>query len=159
MKKIASLTTLIMALASSVGVVHAASTTANLAVSVTVTASCNLSTNALAFGTYASGQNSDVDAATSVSVNCSNGAAYNLALNAGSNSNGNYRMKDGSNNYINYNLYSDSGRTNSLYNGAAKISGTGNGNAQTLSVYGRIPAGQTTAAGSYSDTVVGTLTY
>jgi len=39
------------------------------------------------------------------------------------------------------------------------VAGTGTGAAQNLTVYGRIPASQFPGAGSYSDTVVVTLTY
>jgi spore coat protein U-like protein len=39
------------------------------------------------------------------------------------------------------------------------VSGTGNGNAQTLTVYGQLPAGQYVTPGAYADTITATITY
>lgn len=142
------------------GMAQAATTTANLSVSATVAASCTMSGNTLAFGSYTSGQVGNLDGASSFSVTCSNGAAYTLALDTGLNAlGGTFRMFDGGTGYLNYGLYSDAGRVTSLYNGTNTIGGTGSGASQVLNVYGRIPSGQTAAAGSFSDTVVATLTY
>jgi spore coat protein U-like protein len=60
-----------------------------------------------------------------------------------------------SGNYLNYKLFSDSTR-NTEWTTAATIPGVDVG---TVSVYGRIPAGQNQPAGSYTDTVVATITF
>ncbi|WP_409528142.1 spore coat protein U domain-containing protein [Rhizobium sp.] len=39
------------------------------------------------------------------------------------------------------------------------VTGTGTGSPQTLTVYGRVPAQNTPAPGTYSDTVVVTVSY
>jgi spore coat protein U-like protein len=43
--------------------------------------------------------------------------------------------------------------------GMDTVPGTGNGSAQSLSVYGQIPDGQYVAPGAYSDTITVTVTY
>jgi spore coat protein U-like protein len=39
------------------------------------------------------------------------------------------------------------------------VAGTGSGSAQTLNVYGRVAAGQLVTPGTYTDTVIATITY
>lgn len=39
------------------------------------------------------------------------------------------------------------------------VGGTGNGSAQTLTVYGEVPAGQAVTPGAYVDTITATITY
>jgi spore coat protein U-like protein len=65
-------------------------------------------------------------------------------------------------NTLNYSLFSNAGRTTNWGNniGTDTVAGTGTGALQTLTVYGRIPASQTTApVGSYSDTITVTVTF
>jgi len=59
---------------------------------------------------------------------------------------------------LGYGLYNDAARTTGF--GAAANSVIGNGAAQPMSVYGRIPVGQTSARpGAYSDTVTVLVAY
>jgi spore coat protein U-like protein len=64
-------------------------------------------------------------------------------------------------NFINYALYRDSARTANWGNtvGTDTVSGTGTGANQSLTVYGRVPAQTTPVAGTYTDTIVVTVTY
>lgn len=67
-------------------------------------------------------------------------------------------------NTINYNLYTSSAYTTVWGDGTGStgsISSTGNGvlTANTLTVYGRIPANQYSAANSYSSTITATVIY
>lgn len=64
-------------------------------------------------------------------------------------------------NLLAYALYSDSGRTTNWGNTVSTdtVPGTGNGSAQTLTVYGRIAAAQYVTPGSYADTITATITY
>jgi spore coat protein U-like protein len=74
-----------------------------------------------------------------------------------------------SGNYINYSLYQNAllstpwttGATNSTCTTVGQCyTGTGNGSAQTLTVYGQVPTvAVAPAAGSYTDTVTMTATY
>jgi spore coat protein U-like protein len=58
-------------------------------------------------------------------------------------------------------MYSDAARTVNWGNTPATdtVSGTGNGSAQSLTVYGRVPTQATPAPASYSDTVTVTINY
>ncbi len=64
--------------------------------------------------------------------------------------------------YLTYTLYSNAGRTTTWGDGTtygAQVSGTGSGANQSLTVYGRVPASQSPTPGSFTDTVVVTLSY
>ena len=141
----------------------AGTATGTLSVSMTIQASCTLSSSsAVAFGT--SGVlASNVDATGSLSVQCTNTTPYTVALDqgAGSGATTSTRKMTGSGATVSYNLYRDSARTQNWGNatGTDTVAGTGNGAAQTLTVYGRVPAQSTPAPGSYSDTVNVTITY
>ncbi len=114
----------------------------------------------MAFGAYTGVNN---DSSANVTVNCSNGGTYTVALGAGSNSNGTTRRMAGpSGQFLTYAIYSNAGRTTTWGNGTtfgAQVSGTGTGSNQTLTAYGRVPSGQSPTPGSYTDTVVVTITY
>lgn len=130
-------------------------------VSGSVAAICSVSAGTLGFGSYSG---TAVDAAAAVSVNCSNGASYQVGMGGGSNQSGSARRMAGpASNYLSYALYSDSARSTPWGDGSAQLgarrSGTGSGATQSLTVYGRIPAAQSPAAGSYSDSVVVTIEY
>ena len=129
--------------------------------STSVAAICTISAGTLGFGSY-SGAVANSTAA--VSVNCSNGAPYYVALAGGNNQSGSTRRMAGpAGNYLGYQLFSDSLRTVPWGDDGAQLGarrgGTGSGGAQSLTVYGRIPAGQAAAVGSYSDSVVVTIEY
>ncbi|HEX9932555.1 MAG TPA: spore coat U domain-containing protein [Allosphingosinicella sp.] len=136
-----------------------ASTTATITGSVA--AICSVSAGTLGFGAYSGAV---VNATGAISVNCSNGAAYQVAMSGGANHDGaSRRMAGPAGGRLAYQLYRDSGRSLAWGDDSAqlgaRLGGTGSGAAQSLSVYGRIPAGQTPAAGSYTDSVVVTIEY
>ena len=64
-------------------------------------------------------------------------------------------------NTVNYSLYSDSGRTTVWGNtvGTNTVAATGNGAAQSYTVYGRVTAQTTPAPATYTDTITVTVTY
>jgi spore coat protein U-like protein len=140
----------------------AATASANMTVTATVQATCVVSANALAFGTYTGSQ---LDGSTTLSVTCTNTTPYTVALDAGTYSGAttSTRRLTGSvsGSSLGYQLYSNAGRTTAWGSddGTDTVAGTGNGSAQTLNVYGRITTAQYPDPGSYSDTVVATLTY
>lgn len=137
-----------------------ATDTGTLNVTATVTSNCSLSGGTMAFGTYISGQTTNLDVQGSINyVNCPVGT-LTFELDNGANASGTQRrMKSGSN-FLNYQLYKTSGRNTVWGTGAdanqIQLLQGGNG---SVVVYGRIPAGQTVAPGSYSDTVTITLTF
>lgn len=138
----------------------ASSTTATtFAVTATVNAACTVSATSLPFGTY-SGTALKVN--SSVTVTCSNSTAYSIGLNAGTTTGAtttNRLMAGPSGATLPYSLYSDTSYSVNWGNTTNAVTGTGNGAAQTLTVYGEIPAGQFPTPGSYSDTVTATVTY
>lgn len=137
---------------------QAASGSANFDVSIQVNATCAISASNMSFGSITTGTTSNTDATSSLTVNCSNGVPYTISLGNGNNYSGGRRMTNGTTN-INYYLYSDSNRS-TQWNSISTQAGTGSGSDQTLNVYGRIPSGQSVPyVGSYSDTVIATVSY
>lgn len=139
----------------------AATATGSMAVSATVLSTCIVAATPMAFGNYGSTQ---LDSTASVVVTCSNGTTYNVGLDAGTGSGASVasrKMTSGAGATLNYVLYRDSSRSTVWGStvGTDTLAGTGNGLAQTLSVYGRIAASQYPGSGVYNDTVVVTVTY
>ncbi|HET7813889.1 MAG TPA: spore coat protein U domain-containing protein [Candidatus Baltobacteraceae bacterium] len=160
--------------------VRLAYATTNQAVSVTgnVVGDCTTvpSTGTLAFGNYNPLSTSDLSAATpfTFSINCTRGDTnLTAAVDGGTNyanavPSGNRAMKDNTGHYLSYQLYEDSGDRTAWPFSSSGGSGTpvaltagGISTANTISLYGVIPHGQTAATdvGSYSDTVRVTVNY
>jgi len=103
------------------------------------------------------------DATSTVSVTCTSGASYNVGLNGGLSgaTNPTLRKMTLGVNEITYGLYQNAARSTPWGDtiGTNTVVGTGTGSAQTLTVYGRIPPQTTPIAGSYSDTIIVTVTY
>ena len=142
----------------------AATTSTSLSVTATVTANCTVSSSALAFPNV-NPLGGNVDGAGGISVTCTNGTGWTATAGLGAGSGASFaarRMTLGSD-LLDYNLYTDSGRTNVWGDGSGSttvFSNTGSGLAQAVTVYGRVPTGQTTVPpGNYADTVSVTVTY
>jgi spore coat protein U-like protein len=134
--------------------------TATLSVSGSVSATCSVTAAALSFPSY--NGTGAATASSNLSINCSSGAGYQVSLGAGQYFSSTRRMLGPSTNYLSYELHRDSARTLTWGDGSTlggKLSGTGTGSAQSIPVYGRIPASQYRAVGSYSDSVVVTVEY
>ena len=139
-------------------IAHAATDTANMTVDATVVASCTITVNSLNFGDY---NLSQLDGTATISPTCTNGTSYSIALDAGTGTGATTttrKMTNGANT-LNYSLYQDSGRTTVWGTGNDDLDGTGSGSAQNITVYGRIPADQSAPAGTYTDTVIVTITF
>jgi spore coat protein U-like protein len=99
----------------------------------------------------------------SVSVTCTNSDAYNVALDKGTNGSSvtARQMSDGAAHTINYSLFRDSGHTNNWGQtvGTDTVTGTGNGSAQSITVYGQIPSQNVSVVNPYTDTVNITVTF
>lgn len=139
----------------------AATATTTFSVTATVQATCLISGNNLGFGTYTG---SAIPATTTLSVTCTNGTTYNVGLNAGTASGATVTtraMTGPASATLNYALYEDSGHTTNWGNtvGTDTKAGTGNGSAQTLTVYGQLASNQYPTPGSYTDTITATITY
>lgn len=103
-----------------------------------------------------------IDTSATMSPQCTNTTPYNVGLDDGQNASGGARrMKSAGGAYVGYELYRDNARTQRWGHtiGTDTVAETGNGTAQTKTVYGRVAAQPTPAAGGYSDTVTVTITY
>jgi len=144
-------------------VAYAATTTSTFAVQMTVTATCTVnSATTLNFGTQGV-LSTNVDQTSTIQVTCTNTTPYNIGLNAGTGTGATVatrKMTSGANT-VNYTLYSNSGRTTVCGNtvGTYTQAATGNGSAQSYTVYGRVPSQAAPAPGTYSDTITVTVTY
>lgn len=120
--------------------------------------SCSAATaTELAFDAYNGAQK---DEASTITVICTTGTTYEIGLNDGLHySPPNRRMKHGSAAYyLNYELYRDAGRTSRWgSDDAGELHMIGDGAAQAITVYGRIPAGQAGPVGNYTDTITVTV--
>jgi spore coat protein U-like protein len=131
-------------------------------VSAAVGAACSLSATDLAFGSYSG---SLIDATSTISVNCTNATPYNVGLDAGIAPGAtltNRSMTGPGSTLLNYHLLSDPARTINWGNtvGIDTVAGTGTGTAQSLTVYGQLPASQTALQpGTYSDVITATITF
>ncbi|WP_322965465.1 Csu type fimbrial protein [Sphingomonas fuzhouensis] len=133
-------------------------------VSMTIQAECRLtSASDLAFGNTGVIQ-AAITSTSTIGVQCTNTTPYNIGLNAGAGAGATVaarRMTSGSGATVVYELFRDPARAQIWGNtaGTDTLAGIGNGAVQTLTVYGRVPAQATPAAGSYTDTVQVTVTY
>lgn len=136
-------------------------TNSNFSVQANVTPNCNVTAQDINFGNHGV-LDAAVDATGAVAVNCTSGTTYNVGLNNGLNGDGptQRRMMLGEQ-AITYGLYQDAARSQPWGNtiGSNTASGTGAGATQNLTVYGRVPSQTTPAPGTYTDTVVVTVTY
>ena len=142
---------------------QATTTTSTFTVQVAIIASCTInSASTLNFGSQGV-LIANVDNTSTLQVQCTNTTPYNIGLDAGTGTGATVavrKMTSGANT-VNYSLYSDSGRTTVWGNtiGTNTVAATGNGAAQSYTVYGRVTAQTTPAPATYTDTITVTVTY
>ena len=141
----------------------AGTATTTLGVSLTINAGCNVSSTSVAFPAQTV-LSSAVAQTGTVSVTCTNTTPYNVGLDQGAGSGAtvsNRLMTGPGSATVTYGLYQDSAHTTVWGNtiGTNTETGTGNGSAQSLTVYGHIAAQTTPAPGAYADTVNVTVTF
>jgi spore coat protein U-like protein len=137
----------------------AAQTRTTFQVTSTVPASCTVTAATLDFGTYQGAQD---DQSGRVTVTCSKGISYRIGLDNGLHYRTPYRRLKHrtSDNYLIYELYRDAGRTARWGNDdASSVHMTGDGAAQRINIYGRVPAGQKGPGGSYSNVTTVTVNF
>lgn len=139
----------------------------NLNVTLTIQANCVIATNPLNFGSTGVLAGS-LDQTTTLSVTCTNTTPYNIGLDGGSvtGSTVSNRLLAGTTTgntgtTVGFQLYQDAGRTVVWGNtqGTDTVSGTGNGAAQSYTVYGRVPPQATPMPDTYQATVLATVYY
>ncbi len=144
---------------------HAGSKIATFDVSMKIVADCTIGANSMDFGQNQGVITAAVSANSTINVTCTNTTPYNVGLNAGTGtgSSGTTRYMAGSGantGTVKFNLYQAPGAA--LWGntqGTDTVSGVGNGNAQTLTVYGEIPVQATPAPDSYKSTVTATISF
>jgi len=137
---------------------------ANSAFNVTaaVATTCRITTNDLNFGTIGT-LTSAMDNSTTLSASCTNNTPYTIGLDGGLSAatDPTQRKMMKTPEFVIYGLYRDVARTLPFGNtiGVNTLAGTGTGLAQSVPVYGRIPSQPVPSPGTYTDTIVVTLTY
>jgi spore coat protein U-like protein len=145
---------------------QAADATGVVNITASVTTDCSVGASTLAFGTVASAtiQAGNVDATGTVAITCTSGTNYTVKLDVGAGTGASFasrKMTAGAN-LLNYSIYNTAGHTTVWGDGTTStvtVAGSGSGSAQSLTAYGRIFAGQTPNAASYTDTVNVTVSY
>jgi len=146
--------------------VFAASASANLNISASVSAVCTITTSPVAFGAYdpvVANAATDLTANGSVNVACTKGAAATIDLGNGGNFLGGSRRMGSGTDFLNYGLFKDAaltqawgtgiaGGTTAAYNAASKA-------VTAITVYGMVPQAQDVTVGAYSDVVLATINY
>jgi spore coat protein U-like protein len=130
-----------------------------LTVTATVLSACSLSGGTLSFGSYTSGQTTNLDVTGVINyVNCNGSLTF--ALDGGLSGSVNARQMQQGANRLSYQIYRNAVRNAVWGTGAdaqgVVLVGTQSG---SVTVYGRIPSGQVVPDGTYTDTVNVTLTF
>lgn len=121
-------------------------------VTSSVLSACTVTAFELDFGAYSGSQS---DRTSRITMACTKGTPYQIGLDNGLHFRAPYRrLKHRTTaDYLIYELYRDAGRTARWGNdNTSSVYMTGDGTAQHIDVYGRVPAGQTGPTGSYSNT-------
>jgi spore coat protein U-like protein len=131
--------------------------------STNVWAVCNFGTvSGVNFGAYNVFSSTPDDSTGSIQIICVPSATVLITLSTGQSGVYSTRtMKSGAANTLNYNLYADSSRTSIWGNGTGGSFQVQVNNVRnvTLNIYGRTPALQDVAVGSYTDNITVTITF
>lgn len=119
---------------------------------------CSVSSVGVVFGSYDSLTSTPLDGVGVISVDCDVSTSFTVALSSGYGSFAQRQMIAGSS-QLGYNLYTDASRTMVWGDGVSAGTVSATGSSLNLSVYGRVPAQQNVAAGTYADSVSITVSY
>jgi spore coat protein U-like protein len=143
----------------------AGSTPLSFNVTANVINDCTLNATNINFGSTGV-LNTTLSATGTLSVACTNNDAYSISLSAGGGSGASVadrRMtRSGGSDQVRYQLYQNASYTTPWGDGTGGTStfgGTGSGGNQAFTVYGRVLPQTTPTAGSYTDTIMATITY
>jgi spore coat protein U-like protein len=133
----------------------------NFSVDAAIPSRCSATAANLNFGSVADFSN-PVDAASTIHVLCTNSTPYHVRLNAGASGlHATQRAMTYGSNAISYELFRDSSRTLrwGATDGVDTMGGTGTASSLGHTVYGRIPAQARKPPGTYTDTVIVTISF
>jgi len=132
-------------------------------VTTSVGSACAVTAVDMGFGAYDPLSAVNTDASTTLGVTCTLTTPYNVGLDAGTGTGATttVRVMEFGANTLNYAMYQDAARTTNWGNSAGvdTVAGIGTGSAQTLNVYGRLPALQSAPPGAYADLITVTVTF
>lgn len=142
--------------------VYAKTKTATFDVTLRILADCTIAANSLDFG-QTGVITASITGSSTINVTCTNTTPYNVGLDAGTGagSAGTTRFLNGTGantDTVAFNLYRTPG--SGLWGsnqGVDTMAGTGNGNAQTLTVYGEVPAQKAPTPDNYKSTITATV--
>jgi spore coat protein U-like protein len=138
---------------------------ATFTVTLTLNANCSIAANPLNFGSNGVLATA-INQQTTVSVTCTNTTPYNVGLDAGTvtGSSVTNRLMAGTATgntatTVGFELYQDAGHTVLWGNtqGTNTVSGTGSGSAQSIVVYGQVPAQATPKPDTYQTSITATV--
>jgi len=141
----------------------AATATGSFTSQLIITAECKVqSASTMNFGTHGV-LDAALNSTSTIDVQCTNGQGYSISLNGGNGTSGTTTtrtMENGAES-VNYTLWKDASRTQNWGDTGGEIMTglTGDGAAQSYTVYGQVPAQATPTAQTYTDTVTVTVTY
>ena len=148
---------------------YATSIDDNMTVQTTVVTACSVTAPTLLFANYSG---TEITATADISSTCTNGGSVLITLDEGANPGlGSIEATDPerqmwrgsgatSDDFMSYSLFTDSDKGTEWGTGASNdVPVTGTGSAVSTTVTGVIPAGETSKAGTYQDTVKVILTY
>jgi len=131
-------------------------------VTATISNSCTIGATTISFGSQGI-LSTNKDATGTLSIQCTVSLPYVVSLDGGLSGATNPTQRKMTFNSANilYGLYQDSARSVAWgsSSGVNTVSGTGTGLTQSLTVYGRVAPQTTPAPGTYSDTIIATVTY
>jgi spore coat protein U-like protein len=141
--------------------------TATFLVSLTVQSDCSISAADLSFGSANSSlATTAITQSSNLTVTCSTGTGYTLSLDKGSTTGSSVTGRllagtGGNTQTVQYQLYSDALRTTIWGDatGGSTVTRTGTGSAETIPVYGTVPAQTIPLADNYSSTETATITF
>lgn len=157
-------------LVASQGAQAQSTTTAAIGVSATVGANCIVATVPIAFGVYNPTSATALNATGQVQLTCTIGATPAIAVDNGLNSTaGQRRLLSGATNFINYNVFQPASNAaaaacafTTAYPTVAPgfvLTAAPSTAQRVYNVCGQIPALQSAAVGTYSDTITATVTF
>lgn len=145
--------------------VSAAALAAGLLAADPAAAACTVSATPVAFGTYDVFAATPLDSTGSVTYRCEpRDRNITITLDAGGGGSFSARRMSGAGDTLRYNLYLDAARTTVFGDGTGGTALYSDRNPPgnrdvTVTVYGRIPAGQDVSAGIYTDVVTVTINF
>lgn len=122
-------------------------------------ATCSLSVQGVNFGSYDFLSSQNLDSVGHVTVTCDVSSSFTISLSTGAGTYASRTMQNGTH-LLQYNLFTDAAHTVVWGDGTGgSVTVTGSGTSVDETVYGSVPAGQNPYVGTYSDTIVVTLTF